>query len=200
MPLSGRGPCPWRGAAPGVAGARAPAHSLGQQPRCLRTPWSRGPDLSSYSFLFLKGLCPGTFLLFSLSLACNGLKSWRSCFLPPRPSALCYWRDRHRLRPWAGVRVVGMEAGCRLSAPPREVALISFHSALLACDRLVSELPSKLDSGTSPPGGGRVRHPGLGPGLPLPSEWSSLCWDFSHGSQYSITLVNDRVYQEEKSI
>lgn len=63
----------------------APAHNLGQQQLCILVPLNHCSDLSSYSFLFLKGLCPGTFLLFSLYFAYKGLlKSWMSCLrLPP---------------------------------------------------------------------------------------------------------------------
>lgn len=58
----------------------APARNLGQQQLRALIPLNRCSDLSSYSVLFLKGLCPGTFLLFSLYFAYKGLlKSWMSC-------------------------------------------------------------------------------------------------------------------------
>lgn len=59
----------------------APAHSLGQQQLCILIPLNHYSDLSYYSFVFLKGQCPGTFLLFALYFACKSLlESWLSCF------------------------------------------------------------------------------------------------------------------------
>lgn len=58
----------------------APAHSLGQQQLCILIPLNHYSDLSYYSFVFLKGQCPGTFLLFALYFACKSLlESWMGC-------------------------------------------------------------------------------------------------------------------------
>lgn len=52
-----------------------PAHNLGQQELCILMPLKHCSDLSSYSALFLKGLCPGTFCWFHFTLPIKVLKA-----------------------------------------------------------------------------------------------------------------------------
>lgn len=68
---------------PSLAFVSGAGHSLGQQQLCLLIPLNHCSDLSSYSFVFLKGPCPGTFLLFSLDFAYKSLL--QSCCSPHPP-------------------------------------------------------------------------------------------------------------------
>lgn len=110
-----------------------PAHNLGQQQLCILVPLNHGSDLSCYSFLFLKGLWPGT-LLFSLYFAYKGLlKSWMSCLPLPPDSLLSHLAESFLPTLSDGGRRVCVGGGGPGGFPPRgTVAPISFHSVLLA--------------------------------------------------------------------
>lgn len=89
-----------------------------------RSPWHHCADLSSHSFLFLEGLCPGTFLLFSLCFACKGLlKSWMSCLHPSPDPLRSHLAESFTPASSDGGRSVGVGWGwgCRLTSHRQEV-------------------------------------------------------------------------------
>jgi hypothetical protein len=91
-------------------------------------PLNHCSDLSSYSFLFLKGLCPGTFLLFSLYFAYKGLKIWMSCLSSP-DSLLSHLAESFFPTSSLQGRRMGVGLGVPVDFPSiGNVALTSFHS------------------------------------------------------------------------
>lgn len=135
MLLNGCGLLPPAGTAPAWQERVAPAYNLGQQQLCLRIPWNHNSDLSSYSFLFLKGLCPGTLLLFSLYFAYKGLlKSWISCVPPPQILCSLTWKNHcPRSIRW-GREYVWWGGGASYFPTWRECGTNCVHSMLLTCE------------------------------------------------------------------
>ena len=108
----------------------------------------------SYSFVFLQGQCPGTFLLFSLYFACKSLlESWMSCFPLLQVLSFSFGGiiSPNFIRRGRECVCWGMGVGMPVGFPSTgTVALVSFHSVSLTYKYLMSELQSKLDLGNYP--------------------------------------------------
>lgn len=115
---------------PSLAFVSGAGRSLGQQQLCFLIPLNYCSDLSSYSFVFLKGPCPGTFLLFSLDFAYKRLL--QSCCSPHPPPRFPLshlaksFLSLSSSSDWGRVCVLGSGGGhtiCREGG----ISLFSFH-------------------------------------------------------------------------